>query len=99
MGLVVAPKLHRGHQNIRKRTQLVLNLSVMLTDTAREQPSTTAVLEGGRQMTYREVNTAANQIATFLIRRGVNAGDRVAMSVPNVLEFPIIYYGILKAGA
>ncbi|MBN3512064.1 long-chain fatty acid--CoA ligase [Mycolicibacterium septicum] len=77
----------------------MLNLSVMLTDTAREQPSTTAVLEGGRQMTYREVNTAANQIATFLIRRGVNAGDRVAMSVPNVLEFPIIYYGILKAGA
>lgn len=71
----------------------------MLTDTAREQPATTAVCEGDRRMTYGEVNAAANQIAALLIRRGVNAGDRVAMSVPNVLEFPVIYYGILKAGA
>ncbi len=77
----------------------MLNLSAMLTDTARERPATAAVLEGDRRMTYGEVNAAANQIAALLIRRGVNAGDRVAMSVPNVLEFPVIYYGILKAGA
>ncbi|MFV8243375.1 MULTISPECIES: long-chain-fatty-acid--CoA ligase [Mycolicibacterium] len=77
----------------------MLNLSVTLTDTAQERPSRTALLEGTRWMTYREVNVAANQIAALLIRRGVNAGDRVAMSVPNVLEFPVIYYGILKAGA
>jgi long-chain acyl-CoA synthetase len=77
----------------------VLNLSVMLTGSAHERPSTTAVLEGVRRMTYHEVNAAANQVAALLIRRGINAGDRVAMSVPNVLEFPIIYYGILKAGA
>ncbi len=77
----------------------MLNLSVMLTDAARERTATTAVLEGDRRMTYGEVNAAANQIAALLIRRGVNVGDRVGMSVPNVLEFPIIYYGILKAGA
>lgn len=77
----------------------MLNLSVMLTDTARERPSSTAVREGARQMTYREVNTTANQVAALLIRRGITAGDRVAMSVPNVAEFPVIYYGILKAGA
>lgn len=77
----------------------MLNVSVMLTDTAHEQPSSTAVWEGGRRLTYREVNSAANQVAALLIRRGVQAGDRVAMSVPNIAEFPIIYYGILKAGA
>lgn len=77
----------------------MLNLSVTLTDTAQERPSRTALIEGTRRMTYREVTVAANQIAALLIRRGVNAGDRVAMSVPNVLEFPVIYYGILKAGA
>ncbi|KAA0082759.1 long-chain fatty acid--CoA ligase [Mycolicibacterium sp. P9-64] len=77
----------------------MLNLSVMLTDSAHERPSSTAVLEGVRQMTYYEVNAAANRVAALLIRRGINSGDRVAMSVPNVTEFPIIYYGILKAGA
>lgn len=50
-------------------------------------------------MTYREVDAASNQVAALLIQRGIQAGDRVAMSVPNVAEFPVIYYGILKAGA
>ena len=99
MGLDVTRTQRRTHQNVRKRKKLVLNLAIMLTDTAREQPSTTAVLEGDRRMTYREVNTASNQLATMLIRRGLKVGDRVAMSIPNILEFPVIYYGILKAGA
>lgn len=77
----------------------MLNLSVMLTDSAHEHPSSTAVREGARRLTYHELNAAANQVAALLIRRGIEAGDRVAMSVPNVAEFPIIYYGILKAGA
>lgn len=99
MGLGVAQTQRRTYKNVRKRKQLVLNLAIMLTDTARAQPSMAAVLEGARRMTYRDVNTAANQLAALLIRRGLNAGDRVAMSIPNVLEFPVIYYGILKAGA
>ncbi|BBX84057.1 long-chain-fatty-acid--CoA ligase [Mycolicibacterium aubagnense] len=77
----------------------MLNLSVMLADSARNQPTTTAVIEGQRQMTYHEINAAANQVAALLIQRGIAVGDRVAMSVPNILEFPIVYYGILKAGA
>lgn len=77
----------------------MLNLSVMLADSARDQPTTTAVIEGQRQMTYHEINAAANQVAALLIQRGIAVGDRVAMSVPNILEFPIVYYGILKAGA
>ncbi|MUL48239.1 long-chain fatty acid--CoA ligase [Mycobacterium sp. CBMA293] len=77
----------------------MLNLSVMLADSARDQPSATAVIEGQRQMTYHEINAAANQVAALLIQQGIAVGDRVAMSVPNILEFPIVYYGILKAGA
>lgn len=50
-------------------------------------------------MTYREINTAANRVAALLIQRGIVAGDRVAISIPNIVEFPIVYYGILKAGA
>ncbi len=77
----------------------MLNLSVMLADSARNQPNATAVIEGQHQMTYGEINFAANQVAKLLIQHGITAGDRVAMSIPNILEFPIVYYGILKAGA
>ncbi|CAJ0557428.1 unnamed protein product, partial [Mesorhabditis spiculigera] len=31
-------------------------------------------------------------------RGGVEPGDKVALSCPSVLEFPIVYYSILKAG-
>ncbi|RZL77586.1 MAG: long-chain fatty acid--CoA ligase [Rhodococcus sp. (in: high G+C Gram-positive bacteria)] len=77
----------------------MLNLSVMLTDSARDRPDQTAVVEGDRSMTYREVDDAANRVAALLVDSGINAGDRVAMSCPNILEFPVVYYGILKAGA
>ncbi len=50
-------------------------------------------------MTYRGLTPRPIRSPALLIRRGVNVGDRVARSVPNVLEFPVIYYGILKAGA
>ena len=35
----------------------------------------------------------------MLAERGVKAGDRVAMSMPNVAYFPIVYYAILRLGA
>src|SRR5687768_9130723 len=50
-------------------------------------------------MTYAEVDRRANQVASLLASLGVGAGDKVALSCPNLPWFPIVYYGILKAGA
>lgn len=77
----------------------MLNLSVMLTDSARDVPDEIAVIQGERSMTYREVDAAANRIAALLLDVGIEPGERVAMSCPNIVEFPLVYYGILKAGA
>ena len=41
----------------------------------------------------------ANQIANGLQRAGITNGDKVALSCPNLPYFPLVYYGILKAGA
>src|SRR4051794_18007031 len=41
----------------------------------------------------------ANQVANLLVSRGIEPGDKVALSCPNLPYFPVIYYGILKAGA
>ncbi|MGP9538673.1 long-chain-fatty-acid--CoA ligase [Brachybacterium sp. AOP43-C2-M15] len=75
------------------------NLSVVLEDSARTAPDRTALVLGPTRLTYAEVDAAANQVANLLVSLGITPGDRVALSCPNLPQFPIVYYGILKAGA
>jgi long-chain acyl-CoA synthetase len=77
----------------------MLNLAVMLEDSADRVPERVAVACGGTRLTYAQVNDEANRVANLLVDCGVQPGDRVALSCPNVPAFPIVYYGILKAGA
>ncbi len=77
----------------------MLNLAVLLEESARRHPTQIAFVQDDRRLTFRQVNQAANQIAQGLLELGVCAGERVALSCPNLLEFPQVYYGILKTGA
>ena len=77
----------------------MLNLAVLLEDSARNAPDRTAVICGDTQLTYAEIDAKANQVANALKKFGIEKGDKVALSCPNLPFFPIIYYGILKAGA
>ncbi|MEI2810258.1 MAG: long-chain fatty acid--CoA ligase [Nocardioides sp.] len=77
----------------------MLNLSFFLEDSARKYPTRDAVVLGETRLTYAQVNAAANQVANLLTSRGIGRGDRVALTCPNIPYFPIVYYGILKAGA
>lgn len=77
----------------------MLNLASLLEDSARRHPDRDAVVLGDTRLDYKSVNAAANQVANLLASRGIRPGDKVALSCPNVPQFPIIYYGILKAGA
>ncbi len=80
------------------------NLSIFLEDSARRYGDRDALVlatpDGqGTRLTYTQVNAMANQVANLLVELGVERGDRVALTCPNLPYFPIIYYGILKAGA
>lgn len=77
----------------------MLNLSVLLEDSARSCPEREAVVLGPTRLTYRQVDTAADQVANLLVSRGIKPGDKVALTCPNLPWYPIVYYGILKAGA
>ena len=77
----------------------MLNLSVLLEESARTYGDREAVVLGDTRLTYAQVNGAANQVANLLVSRGIQPGDKVALSCPNLPYFPIVYYGILKAGA
>ena len=77
----------------------MLNLATLLEDSARERPSHTAVIFNETKLSYAAVNAAANQVANGLAGIGIQPGDKVALSCLNLPYFPIVYYGILKAGA
>src|SRR4051812_21412129 len=77
----------------------MLNLSILLEDSARHYPERAAVVLGDQRLTYAQVDAAANQVANLLVARGIRPGDKVALSCPNLPYFPVVYYGILKAGA
>jgi long-chain acyl-CoA synthetase len=77
----------------------VYNLSIFLEDSARRYSDRDALVLGDTRLTYAQVNAVANQVANLLAELGVERGDRVALTCPNLPYFPVIYYGILKAGA
>ncbi|MBW8750276.1 MAG: long-chain fatty acid--CoA ligase [Propionibacteriales bacterium] len=74
------------------------NLSILLEDSARRYPDRDALVLGDSRLTYAQVDAMANQVANLLVELGVRRGDRVALTCPNLPYFPVIYYGIVKAG-
>ncbi len=76
----------------------MLNLAVLLEDSARKHPDRDAVVLGATRLTYAQVDGMANQVANLLVARGIRPGDKVALTCPNLPYFPVVYFGILKAG-
>jgi long-chain acyl-CoA synthetase len=75
------------------------NIASWVTERAATDPDLPAIKQGETILSYGSLDAAAARFATILRRRGVKAGDRVAMIMPNVIYFPIVYYAILRAGA
>jgi long-chain acyl-CoA synthetase len=56
------------------------------------------VLFAGTQLSYLELDAASDRFAAGLRVRGIVPGDAVALQLPNVPQFLVAYFGILKAG-
>ena len=54
---------------------------------------------GGVELSYGELDERSARLAALLRKRGLEPGDRVGVMLPNVPEFPVAYYGALRAGA
>ncbi|MEU4421514.1 long-chain fatty acid--CoA ligase [Actinoplanes sp. NPDC024001] len=77
----------------------MLNLAVILRESATAHPDAPAIMHDGTTITYAELDARSDAVAAALAARGIRPGDRVGLQLPNVPQFPIAYYGILKAGA
>ena len=68
-------------------------------DHARQQPGAIAAIHGDQQITYRELNEAADRLAIQLIAHGVNRGDHVGLFLERSIPMLVGILGALKAGA
>lgn len=71
----------------------------LLAEHARTHTTRTALVHGERRLTYRELNRRVDRMAAGLTLRGVRAGDRVIVQLPNVPEFVIAVYALMRSGA
>jgi long-chain acyl-CoA synthetase len=52
----------------------------------------------GAELTYRQLNQYSAAVAAWLQGRGFTKGKRVAIMMPNVMQYPIVLAGVLRAG-
>ncbi|GAA0237113.1 AMP-binding protein [Castellaniella daejeonensis] len=68
-------------------------------ESCRQYAGNTAYVSMGASMTYAQTMEKARAFAGWLQARGVARGDRVALMMPNLLQYPICLFGTLMAGA
>ena len=91
---------HNWPNNVKKSLEYPNEpLYKILENTAEKSGELPYTVFSGTTTTYAEANIAANRVANFLIQNGVKKGDKVAIFLPNTPHYPIVFFGIIKAGA
>ncbi len=75
------------------------NLASLLTESAERSPEAPAIRLGELELSFGQLDELSARMATLLREKGLQAGDRVGVMLPNVPQFPVAYYGVLRAGA
>jgi amino acid adenylation domain-containing protein len=70
-----------------------------LSDSAERLPEKIALVCRGARLTYRQVDRRASRLASALVRRGVERGDRVLVFGDNGVDVAVAFWAALKAGA
>ena len=52
----------------------------------------------GKHFSYQDIDRASKKLATYLQGLGLEKGARVAIMLPNIPQYPIVLYGVLRAG-
>ncbi|MGB6457436.1 MAG: long-chain fatty acid--CoA ligase [Streptosporangiaceae bacterium] len=74
------------------------NLARNLADSAARAGDAPAVRLGDTVLSFTQLDQASARVAGLLRDHGVRPGDRVGCMLPNVPQFAVVYYGILRAG-
>jgi long-chain acyl-CoA synthetase len=74
------------------------SVTAMLEESFREYRARPAFACMGKQITYGELDSLSTRLAAWLQSKGVARGARVAIMMPNVLQYPVALAAILRAG-
>ena len=74
------------------------SLTDLINDALQRYADQTAYILLGHAVTYREVDRMAAAFAAWLQSRGLKKGDRIALMLPNLLQYPAAMFGALRAG-
>ncbi len=76
-----------------------MSVASILAETAHRMPDNVALIFNGQEIAYRDLWDQTRSYAGALRDLGVGPGDKVALMIPNVPDFPRAYYGVLALGA
>ena len=74
-------------------------ISGLFLSTVKKHPDRTAVVEGHRKFIYRDLDLIVRDLSSFLTSQGIEKGDRVAIFLPNSVEFAASFFSIASLGA
>jgi len=73
-------------------------LKELLERTCAENADRVAFIQMGAKLTYRQLDELSKAFAAWLQREGFRKGDRIAIMLPNTLQYPVALFGALRAG-
>jgi len=74
------------------------SLVSMLEESFTKYADQVAYISMGRELTYGQLDRLSQDFAAWLQSRGLGKGSRVALMMPNLLQYPICLFGALRAG-
>jgi len=81
------------------RPEKFSKLSQLIDNLCSEHAQLPAFTCFGKTLNYSEVNELSDRFAHYLITQtNLKPGDRIAIQLPNILQFPIAFYGATRAG-
>ena len=75
------------------------NISSLISELAADIPDRPAVIDGGRTISFRDLESEISLLAAGLSRAGITPGLRVALMVPPSIEFVTLTFALFRAGA
>ncbi len=85
----------QAEQKIMGATQTTVQLAAEACARHAEQSAFTCL---GAKLSFTALDALSSAFAKWLLRQGLQSGDRVALLLPNLLQYPVAALGVLKAG-
>lgn len=99
--------MHRSWLNTYKKFNIQADVELPIDDASlitlfdynlKQHRNQTAFISMDKTMTYQELDEYSRRFAVYLQSLGLPLGSRIAVMMPNVLQYPIVMLGIIRAG-